>query len=81
MRTGLIRSVIYLVDFLVDFFAALACASACFLIASLKVDIVHLGCLGLLQGLYQGLGCVIHFKTSFLALVQDDIGITSLHIS
>ena len=80
MRTGLISSVIYLVDFLVDFFAALACASACFLIASLKVDIVHLGSLGLLQGLYQGLGGVIHFMTSFFALVQDDIGITSLHI-
>ena len=82
MRTGLISSVIYLDVFLVDFFVAfaLACSSACFFIASLKVDIVHLGCLGLLQGLYQGLGGVIHFMTSFFALVQDDIGITSLHI-
>ena len=67
MRTGLISTIIVYLDVFLDvFFAALACASACFFIASLIVLIVHVGSLGLLQGLYQGLGGVIHFKLSLI---------------
>ena len=40
--------------------------------------ILHVS-LGFCQGLYQGLGGDLHLRTLALALVQEDIGITSQH--